>query len=46
MIHPGGAAVKALAAIGWSWGGDWNTPKDYQHFSLTGDQSRPSAAFP
>ena len=37
MIHPDDAAVQAFAAIGWSWGGDWTTLKDYQHFSLTGN---------
>ena len=26
----------AFASIGWSWGGSWNTKKDYQHFSATG----------
>ena len=28
--------VKAFAAIGWSWGGLWSRPIDYQHFSATG----------
>ena len=36
MIHPGDVVVRSFAAIGWSWGGDWNTIKDYMHFSLTG----------
>lgn len=36
MIHAGGAVVRAFAAIGWAWGGDWTSPKDYQHFSATG----------
>jgi hypothetical protein len=36
MIHPGGVVVRAFRAIGWSWGGDWRTLKDYQHFSATG----------
>ena len=26
----------AFAAIGWEWGGDWRTLKDYQHFSQNG----------
>jgi poly-gamma-glutamate synthesis protein (capsule biosynthesis protein) len=30
------AVRKAFRAIGWSWGGDWTTRKDYQHFSQTG----------
>jgi hypothetical protein len=36
MIQPGGPVVRAFASIGWAWGGDWRTLKDYQHFSLTG----------
>lgn len=36
MIKPNDAAVKAFESIGWSWGGDWGSPKDYQHFSLSG----------
>jgi len=36
MITPAGPVVRAFAAIGWDWGGDWRTLKDYQHFSLTG----------
>ena len=36
MIHPGDVVVRAFAAIGWGWGGDWHTIKDYMHFSLTG----------
>jgi D-alanyl-D-alanine carboxypeptidase len=36
MVHPGDVVVRSFAAIGWSWGGDWNTIKDYMHFSLTG----------
>ena len=28
--------VRALAEIGWSWGGYWTRLKDYQHFSATG----------
>jgi len=24
--------VKKLKALGWTWGGDWRTLKDYQHF--------------
>jgi hypothetical protein len=37
MIAPGDVAVRAFAAIGWPWGGEWTTPKDIQHFSATGD---------
>lgn len=36
MIHPGSVAVEAFARIGWSWGGNWTTLKDYQHFSASG----------
>jgi hypothetical protein len=35
MIVTGDVAVRAFAAIGWRWGGQWSTP-DYQHFSATG----------
>jgi hypothetical protein len=36
MIHPAGVVVRSFARIGWEWGGDWVTLKDYMHFSLTG----------
>jgi D-alanyl-D-alanine carboxypeptidase len=36
MIHEGDPVVRAFAAVGWSWGGDYHSLKDYQHFSLTG----------
>jgi len=36
LIHAGDVVVAALADIGWSWGGDWSSAKDYQHFSSTG----------
>jgi hypothetical protein len=36
MIHPGDIVVRAFAHIGWEWGGNWHTLKDYMHFSLTG----------
>lgn len=36
MIHPGDIVVRSFAKIGWEWGGDWVTLKDYMHFSLTG----------
>jgi hypothetical protein len=36
MIHPGDRVVRAFAAVGWSWGGAWHSPVDYQHFSATG----------
>lgn len=36
MIHPGDVVVRSFARIGWGWGGDWHTMKDYMHFSATG----------
>jgi hypothetical protein len=36
MIHRNGVVRSAFAAIGWEWGGDWSSVKDYQHLSLTG----------
>jgi hypothetical protein len=35
-ISPDGVAVRAFAAIGWSWGGNWHSIRDYMHFSATG----------
>jgi hypothetical protein len=36
MIHDGDVVVRAFAAIGWEWGGRFQSIKDYQHFSATG----------
>ena len=36
LIHRGGPVVRAFAAAGWEWGGNWAWPKDYQHFSASG----------
>ena len=36
MITPSGPVATAFAAIGWGWGGDYRTLKDYQHFSASG----------
>jgi hypothetical protein len=36
LIRAGGVVVKAFADIGWGWGGNWSSIKDYQHFSKTG----------
>jgi hypothetical protein len=33
VIVEGGPVVEAFEAAGWYWGGDWNNPVDYQHFS-------------
>jgi hypothetical protein len=32
LLHAGDPAVHAFTDRGWRWGGDWRTPKDYQHF--------------
>jgi len=32
----GGRTVRAFAAVGWGWGGNWPWPKDFQHFSASG----------
>ena len=34
MVHAG--VVQAFSSVGWGWGGNWASPKDYQHFSATG----------
>jgi D-alanyl-D-alanine carboxypeptidase len=36
MIHRRGPVVRAFASIGWEWGGNWVSPKDFQHFSASG----------
>ncbi|MEV7430802.1 M15 family metallopeptidase [Nocardioides sp. NPDC092400] len=36
MVTPDGPVVRAFARIGWAWGGDYRSLKDYQHFSATG----------
>ncbi|MFE3449680.1 M15 family metallopeptidase [Nonomuraea sp. NPDC059194] len=36
VINPGDRVVRAFAAVGWGWGGDWSGTKDYQHFSKSG----------
>jgi D-alanyl-D-alanine carboxypeptidase len=37
MIRPGDVVTGAFAAIGWTWGGTWRSPRDLMHFSATGD---------
>ncbi len=37
MLLRGSAPVGAFTTAGWTWGGDFRSLKDYQHFSLTGD---------
>jgi hypothetical protein len=36
MILPGGVATRAFARIAWTWGGSYNSLKDYMHFSEDG----------
>jgi hypothetical protein len=36
MIRAGDAVVRAFAAEGWGWGGNWSGDRDYQHFSASG----------
>ncbi len=35
-IPKNGTLVNAFKAIGWGWGGNWSSKKDYMHFSYTG----------
>jgi len=32
MIVEGDNSYNAFVSRGWTWGGSWNTMKDYQHF--------------
>ena len=36
MIKVDGIVVKTFKKYGWKWGGEWNSIKDYQHFSKDG----------
>jgi hypothetical protein len=36
MIRDEDAVWRAFRAIGWTWGGDWHSLKDYMHFSANG----------
>ncbi|WP_414637576.1 M15 family metallopeptidase [Amycolatopsis sp.] len=36
MVLAGDATVRDFAAIGWSWGGAWQSPTDRMHFTATG----------
>ena len=36
MHARGSSVVRAFAAVGWKWGGDWRSSKDYMHFSRNG----------
>lgn len=35
-IYPGDVVTQAFADIGWGWGGNWSSAKDWQHFSASG----------
>lgn len=35
-ITPDGDVMKAFVKYGWTWGGNWNSVKDYMHFSYLG----------
>ena len=35
-IALGARGATASSAIGWTWGGDWRSLKDYMHFSANG----------
>jgi len=36
LITADSGVVRAFREAGWQWGGDWTSPKDYQHFSAAG----------
>jgi hypothetical protein len=36
MIRAGDPVVRAFASVGWKWGGDYHSLKDFMHFSATG----------
>ena len=36
MLFADGPIVSAFSEIGWSWGGEWTSLKDWQHFSHNG----------
>ncbi len=36
MVVAGDVVVRAFAAAGWEWGGDFRSLRDYQHFSESG----------
>jgi len=35
-IYPDGPVIPAFLDIGWLWGGNWSSAKDWQHFSASG----------
>lgn len=36
-MYEGGVAVTTMKSVGWKWGGNWNSSKDYMHFTVPGD---------
>jgi hypothetical protein len=36
MVVRGEVVLRAFRRVGWGWGGDWSSAKDYQHFSANG----------
>ncbi|MDH3729810.1 MAG: M15 family metallopeptidase [Acidimicrobiia bacterium] len=36
MVEAGDAVYRAFTDIGWGWGGQWNSLKDWMHFSRNG----------
>lgn len=36
MIQPGDVVTTAFADLGWGWGGNWSSAKDWMHFSHNG----------
>lgn len=36
LITADSLPVRVFRDAGWEWGGDWSSPKDYQHFSAAG----------
>jgi hypothetical protein len=36
MVRSEEGMVQMFRKVGWTWGGSWNSLKDYQHFSATG----------
>ena len=36
MNTPASLPVRAFRSVGWGWGGDYRSKKDWMHFSATG----------
>ena len=35
VITTSDRAYELFTAYGWTWGGSWSNPKDYQHFQIS-----------